>query len=44
MTDDEIEFPKTNTIGTATTISNVYCRVSDITDESKTITITEVIE
>ena len=44
MTDDEIEFPQTNTIGTATTISNVYCSVSDITDESKTITITEVIE
>ena len=44
MTDDEVEFPKTNTIGTATTISNVYCSVSDITDESKTITITEVIE
>ena len=44
MTDDEVEFPQTNTIGTATTISNVYCSVSDITDESKTITITEVIE
>lgn len=43
MTDDEIEFPQTNTVGT-TTISNVYCSVSDITDESKTITITEVIE
>ena len=44
MTNDEIEFPQTNTIGTATTISNVYCSVSDITAESKTITITEVIE
>ena len=44
MTDDEIEFPQTNTIGTATTISNVYYSVSDITAESKTITITEVIE
>ena len=44
MTDDEVEFPQTNTIGTATTISNVHYSVSDITDESKTITITEVIE